>query len=94
MDYLRLSGRDEQTIALVEAYAKTQGLWHDPHQADPVFTDIIKLDLSTIEPCIAGLNVHKIKSNCQIWPVAFDKFLTESKRSEEKNKAFTTECRL
>ena len=54
LDYLRLTGRDEQTIALVEAYAKAQGLWHDPQHVEPVFTDIVNLDLSTIKPCLAG----------------------------------------
>src|SRR6187401_1244374 len=39
LGYLRLTGRDEQTVALVEAYAKAQGLWHDKNIADPVFTD-------------------------------------------------------
>ncbi len=52
--YLRLTNRDEQTIARVEAYAKIQGLWHDPSEPTPVFSDTVKLDLSTIRPCLAG----------------------------------------
>ena len=52
-DYMRLTGRDEQQIALVEAYAKTQGLWHDPAH-EPVFSEYIELDLSTVVPSIAG----------------------------------------
>jgi len=51
--YLRLSGRDEEQIALVEAYAKTQGLWHDPSN-EPVFSETLELDLSTVVPAIAG----------------------------------------
>lgn len=54
MDYLKLSGRDEDTIALVEAYAKAQGLWHDANRADPSFTSTLELDLSTVEPSLAG----------------------------------------
>jgi len=54
LDYLRLTGRDEQTIALVEAYAKAQGLWHAQEQSDPIFTDCVHLDLSSIRPCVAG----------------------------------------
>lgn len=54
IDYLRLTSRDEQTIALVEAYAKAQGLWHDEKSAEPVFTDTVELDLSTVEPSLAG----------------------------------------
>ncbi|HQD22551.1 MAG TPA: aconitate hydratase AcnA, partial [Arachnia sp.] len=52
-DYMRLTGRDEQQIALVEAYAKEQGLWHDPER-EPVFSEYIELDLSTVVPSIAG----------------------------------------
>ena len=51
--YLRFTGRSEKQVALVEAYAKEQGLWHDP-KAEPVFTETLQLDLSSIEPSIAG----------------------------------------
>jgi len=51
--YLRLTGRSEEQIALVEAYAKTQGLWHDP-SARPNFSEHLELDLSTVVPSIAG----------------------------------------
>jgi aconitate hydratase len=51
--YLRLTGRDEQQIALVEAYAKRQGLWHDP-AATPDYSEHLALDLSTVEPSLAG----------------------------------------
>jgi aconitate hydratase len=54
MDYLRLSGRDEHRIALTEAYCKAQGMWHDASTPDPVFTDTLELDLSTVEPSLAG----------------------------------------
>src|SRR5690606_26022895 len=53
LDYLRLTGRDEQAVALVEAYAKDQSLWHDP-TSEPVFSEYIELDLSTVVPSIAG----------------------------------------
>ena len=51
--YLRLSGREEQQVALVEAYAKEQGLWHDPAR-EPVFSETLELDLSTVVPSLAG----------------------------------------
>ncbi|HZV18852.1 MAG TPA: aconitate hydratase AcnA [Sphingobium sp.] len=54
LDYLRLTGRDEDQIALVEAYAKAQGMWADPNAADPIFTDVIQLDMSTVQPSLAG----------------------------------------
>ncbi len=52
-DYLRLTGRSESQIALVEDYCKTQGLWHDP-SAEPRYSEYIELDLSTVVPSIAG----------------------------------------
>lgn len=52
--YLKLSARDKDTIDLVEAYAKEQGMWRDKDSADPIFTDTLELDLSTVEPSIAG----------------------------------------
>ncbi|MBE7382645.1 MAG: aconitate hydratase AcnA [Leptolyngbya sp. SIO1E4] len=54
LHYLELSGRDPDRIALVEAYAKTQGLWREDTSPDPVFTDTLELDLSTVEPSLAG----------------------------------------
>jgi len=54
LDYLHLSGRDEDRIALVEAYSKAQGLWRDASTPDPVFTDTLVLDLSTVQPSLAG----------------------------------------
>ncbi|MEU3294106.1 aconitate hydratase [Streptomyces longwoodensis] len=53
LKYLRLTGRSEQQVALVEAYAKEQGLWLDP-QAEPDFSEKLELDLSTVVPSIAG----------------------------------------
>jgi aconitate hydratase len=53
LDYLRLTGRSEDQVALVEAYARAQGLWHDPaHEA--VYSEYLELDLSTVVPSIAG----------------------------------------
>jgi aconitate hydratase len=54
LTYLELSGRDSEQIALVEAYAKEQGLWHDESSEEPTFSDTIELDLATVEPSIAG----------------------------------------
>jgi aconitate hydratase len=54
LDYLRLSGRDEDRIALVEAYSKAQGMWRDATTPDPVFTSTLELDMSTVLPSLAG----------------------------------------
>ena len=53
LDYLRLTGRSEEQIALVEAYSKAQKLWHDP-SVEPVFSEYLELDLATVVPSIAG----------------------------------------
>jgi len=90
IDYLRLSGRDEQTIALVDTYAKTQGLWYDAAQPDPLFTDVLELDLSTISPCLAGPKRPQDRVELPQLVNAFDKLLTEQKREQEKNHAFDT----
>ncbi len=52
--YLELSGRGPAQIELVEAYAREQGLWREDGQADPLYTDILELDLGAVEPCLAG----------------------------------------
>jgi aconitate hydratase len=54
LDYLRLSGRDTHRIALVEAYLKAQGMFHEPGKPDPVFTDTLELDLGSVQPSMAG----------------------------------------
>lgn len=53
LEYLRLTGRSEDAVALVEAYAKEQQLWHDPSH-EPVFSEYLELDLGTVVPSIAG----------------------------------------
>ncbi|WP_076464355.1 aconitate hydratase AcnA [Actinomyces mediterranea] len=53
LDYLRLTGRSDEQVALVEAYAKEQGLWHDPSR-EAAYSEYLELDLSTVVPSIAG----------------------------------------
>ena len=53
LDYLRLTGRSEERVRLVEAYTKAQGMWHDPSR-EPVYSEYLELDLSTVVPSIAG----------------------------------------
>lgn len=52
--FLNATGRDADQVALVEAYAKEQGMWRDASSPDPIFTDTLELDISTVEPCLAG----------------------------------------
>ena len=72
--YLRLTGRKEDQIALVEAYAKVQGLWHDP-SASPRFSEHIELDLSTIVPSIAGPKRPQDRISLSQSKAAFEKVL-------------------
>ncbi|MEM8695940.1 MAG: aconitate hydratase AcnA [Pseudomonadota bacterium] len=53
-DYMRLTGRDAWQIALVEAYCREQGLWHNVDDPDPVFTDTLELDMGLVVPSLAG----------------------------------------
>ncbi|ERH21149.1 aconitate hydratase 1 [Actinomyces johnsonii F0510] len=53
LDYLRLTGRSEERVRLVETYTKAQGMWHDPARK-PVYSEYLELDLSTVVPSIAG----------------------------------------
>ena len=53
IDYLRLTGRSDEQLALVEAYAKAQGMWHDPER-EAAYSEYLELDLSTVVPSIAG----------------------------------------
>jgi len=54
IDYMRLTGREDDQIALVRAYAQAQGLWRDASSPEPLFTDTLELDMATIEPSLAG----------------------------------------
>ena len=54
INYMKLSSREPERIALVEAYAKAQGMWRDENYKEPVFTSTLSLDMDTVEPSIAG----------------------------------------
>ena len=54
LDYLKLTGREPEQVALVEAYARAQGMFRHAGDPDPVYTETIELDLGTVEPCLAG----------------------------------------
>jgi len=54
VDYLAFTGRPAEQLALVEAYAKAQGVWHDALTTEPTYSEYVELDLSTVEPSLAG----------------------------------------
>ncbi|MDE3008938.1 MAG: aconitate hydratase AcnA [Acidobacteriota bacterium] len=54
LDYLAFTGRDAQHLAVVEAYAKAQGVWHDENAVEPMYSEYVELDLASVEPSLAG----------------------------------------
>ncbi|MDE3044747.1 MAG: aconitate hydratase AcnA [Acidobacteriota bacterium] len=54
LDYLAFTGRDAQHLAVVEAYAKAQGVWHDDNAVEPMYSEYVELDLASVEPSLAG----------------------------------------
>lgn len=72
-EYLKFTGRDDQTVALVEAYAKEQGLWRHDGEADPVFSSTLNLDLGSIVPAISGPKRPQDRINLSDAAAAFEK---------------------
>ena len=72
--YLRLTGRSDEQVALVESYAKTQGLWHDP-SVETRFSEHVELDLSTVVPSIAGPKRPQDRISLSNSKSAFEKIL-------------------
>lgn len=91
LEYLTFSGRDEQTVALVEAYAKAQGMWRDSSTPDPLFTDSLSLDISTVEPSLAGPSRPQDRVVLSNAASAFDDLLQERNKADEKSKGFAVE---
>ena len=77
LNYLRLTGRDDDRVALVEAYAKAQGMWRDSSAADPQFTDVLSLDLGDVVPSMAGPKRPQDRVALPDVAASFAKTLTE-----------------
>jgi len=92
VDYLELSGRDQQVIDLVQAYSHAQGTWHDQNSKEAVYTDILELDLSTVEPCLAGPKRPQDRVALSCLKEATQKIIVDNKRENEANKAFSTDA--
>jgi len=86
--YLETSGRDEEQIALIEAYAKAQGLWREDGQEDPVFTDVLELDMGTVVPCISG--PKRPQDRIELTS-AKAQYAADRENAEEKSVEVTTE---
>ncbi len=76
INYLHLTARDDDQVALVEAYAKEQGMWRDTDTPDPLFTDTLELCLGDVEPSIAGPKRPQDKINLSGAAVAFSRALS------------------
>lgn len=92
IDYLQFTGRDPSRIALIEAYAKTQGLWRDSQTSDPRFSETIELDLNTVKPTLAGpkrpqdkVSLTDAKSACHLSLKEEHKHVGESYPVEDLN---------
>lgn len=84
LDYLRLTGRDDEQVALVEAYAKQQGMWLDP-SAEARYSELVELDLSTVVPSIAGPKRPQDRIVLTEAKAAFRKVLPTYVKHEEGN---------
>lgn len=71
LDYLTMTGRDAHQVELVAAYAKAQGLWHDPHGPEARYSEYLELDLSTVVPSIAGPRRPQDRIDLVAAPAAF-----------------------
>lgn len=89
IDYLRLSGRDEAQIELVEKYAKAQGLWHDSNTPAATYSSNLHLDLSSVQPALAGPNLPQQRINLSDMYTRFGETLhamTKDRKSEVEGK--------
>lgn len=91
LNYMHLTGREEELIALTKAYAQAQGLWREPNAADPVYTDVLTLDLDSVEPSLAGPKRPQDRVNLSGMKAAFDKALDEAGKLGEQDKAVKAE---
>jgi aconitate hydratase len=80
--YLTTTGRDDAEVALVEAYARAQGMWRDENTPDPIFTDTLSLDISTVEPSLAGPRRPQDRVALSNMPASFAEALPSWEKSK------------
>ncbi|WP_018918937.1 aconitate hydratase AcnA [Vreelandella zhanjiangensis] len=81
LNYMRLTGREDEQVALVEAYSKTQGLWREPGD-EPVFTDTLHLDMTEVEASLAGPKRPQDRVALKDMAAAFDKIMQEDAKAQ------------
>ncbi|MDN4472727.1 aconitate hydratase AcnA [Demequina zhanjiangensis] len=95
LDYLRLTGRSEEQVALVEAYTKEQGMWHDPSSPDyvePKFSEYLELDLSTVVPSIAGPKRPQDRVSLSESKPQFEKAISQVRAGDAKDATYVNEA--
>src|SRR6185295_11687854 len=80
--FLRLTGRSEEQVALVEAYCKAQGMWREASMPPAEFTETIEIDLSAVEPSVAGPSRPQDRVPLGLAKEAFSKSFPEKKKSK------------
>jgi aconitate hydratase len=90
LDYLQLSGRDEHTLALVEAYSKAQGMWRDGTAPHPVFASTLLLDISEVRPNLSGPKRPQDRVALPDMPQAIEDFIRQDGKENELDKSFVT----
>ncbi|BBI53346.1 hypothetical protein HORIV_57670 [Vreelandella olivaria] len=85
LNYMRLTGREDEQVALVEAYSKAQGLWREPSD-EPIFTDALELDMSEVEASLAGPKRPQDRVALKDMAAAFDKFMQEDVNADASAK--------
>lgn len=88
--YLELSNRDQETIELVKAYAKAQGMWHDEHSAEAEYSDTLSLNLSDVVPSVAGPKRPQDRVSIDHLPETFDRIFKDNKIADQADKSFAT----
>ncbi|CAA0101657.1 Aconitate hydratase A [Halioglobus japonicus] len=89
--YLRLTGRDDDTVALVEAYCRAQGMWRDENYITPTFSTTLHLDMSTVEPNLAGPKRPQDRVPVRMLRQAIDQFIELDGKAEQQDTAFPLE---
>ena len=91
ISYLRLTGRDKQTVNLVEAYCKAQGMWRDEHYVTPHFAATLHLDMSTVEPNLAGPRRPQDRVAVRDLRRASDEYIKLDGKADQLDAAFPLE---
>jgi aconitate hydratase len=89
--YLRLTGRDDETVALVEAYCRAQGMWRDEHYITPAFSATLQLDMSTVEPNLAGPRRPQDRVAVRNLRAATEQFINLDGKAGQMDTAFPLE---